>query len=58
VVRWHRFVVFFSLLANMASVAAIFLCGFAFTTLRSRKPRRFSTSAMVEGAGSWASLYP
>jgi hypothetical protein len=40
----------------MASVSGIFFWGLAFTTLRSRKPSRLSTSAMVLGAGNWPSL--
>jgi hypothetical protein len=49
--------VFFSLLAHMASVSAIFFCGVALTTWRRRKPRRLSTSAIVlgEGHGSFSS---
>src|SRR5215510_12285276 len=40
---------------KMASVSSIFFCGLACTTLRSRNPRRLSTSAIVEGAGTWSS---
>src|SRR5512145_345951 len=57
VVRGHR-LVFFSMLSKMASVSAIFFCGLAFTTLRSRKPRRLSTSAIVLGEGNWSVPYP
>jgi len=49
------FWVFFSICAKIASVAAIFFCGLALTTLRSRKPRRFSTSAIVLGEGTCSS---
>jgi hypothetical protein len=42
--------------AKIASVALSFFCGWALTTWRRRKPRRFTTAAIVEGAGSWASL--
>ena len=48
--------VFFSILAKIASVSAIFFCGLALTTLRHRKPRRWSTAAMVLGAGHGAAL--
>ena len=44
--------VFFLILSKMASVCAIFFCGFALTTLRSRKPSRLSTVAIVLGAGN------
>src|SRR5262249_55325525 len=54
----RRLVVFFSILSKIASVSGIFFCGLAFTTLRSRNPMRLSTSAIVEGEGNWASLYP
>src|ERR1043166_1583192 len=56
--RGNRLLVFFSILSKMASVAAIFFCGLALITLRSRKPRRLSTTAMVLGEGNWASPYP
>ena len=47
---------FFLMLAKIASVSLIFFWGLALTTLRRRKPMRFSTAAIVEGAGSWSSL--
>jgi len=54
--RCYRLGVFFLILSKMASVSGIFFWGLAFTTLRSRKPIRLSTSAMVLGAGNWPSL--
>lgn len=58
VARCYGFGVFFARLANMASVAAIFFCGLALTTFRSRKPLRWSTAAIVDGAGSGSLRYP
>src|SRR5262245_25076750 len=54
----HRLLVFFSILAKMASVSALFFGGLALITWRSRKPRRLSTTAMVLGEGNWSSPYP
>lgn len=48
--------ILFLMLSKIASVSLIFFCGLALTTLRRRKPMRFSTAAIVEGAGSWSSL--
>src|SRR5215831_3747159 len=48
--------ILFLMLAKIASVSLIFFCGLALITLRRRKPRRLSTAAIVEGAGSWSSL--
>src|SRR2546425_829349 len=45
--RGRCLLVLFSILAQMASVSASFFCGVALTTLRSRKPRRLSPSAIV-----------
>src|SRR6516225_6753096 len=47
--------IFFLTLSKMASVSGIFFWGLALTTLRSRKPRRLRTSAMVLGEGNWSS---
>jgi len=48
--------VFFSIFAKIASVSASFFCGLAFITLRRRKPRRLSTSAIVLGEGNCSAL--
>src|SRR4029434_8450365 len=53
--RCRRFLVFFSMLSKMASVSLILFCGLALTTLRSRKPMRLRTSAIVLGEGNWSS---
>src|SRR5919199_5031394 len=53
-----RRLVFFSIFSKMASVSAIFFWGLAFTTLRSRKPIRLSTAAIVLGEGNWSVPYP
>src|SRR5262249_11207907 len=53
-----RCLVFFLIFSKMASVSAIFFCGLAFTTLRSRKPSRLSTAAIVLGEGNWSVPYP
>jgi hypothetical protein len=44
--------ILFLMLAKIAAVSLIFLCGLALTTLRKRNPMRFSTAAIVEGAGN------
>ena len=54
--RCRSISILFLMLAKIASVSLIFFCGLALTTLRRRKPMRFSTAAIVEGAGSWSSL--
>src|SRR4030095_12201448 len=54
--RGRGLLVFFSICANMASVSAIFFCGWALRTLRTRKPIRLSPSAMVLGAGHGSAL--
>src|SRR5262249_6119336 len=53
-----RHLLFFSMLAQMASVSAIFFWGLAFTTVRSPNPSRWSTAAIVLGAGHWSVSYP
>ena len=58
VVPWHGFVGFFARLVHMASVSAIFFWGLALTTVRSRNPIRWRTTAIVEGAGSGSWQYP
>src|SRR5215831_8213148 len=57
-VRCCRFLVFFSMLANIAAVWAIFFGGLAVTTLRSQKPIRLRTSAMGRGEGNGSSPEP
>jgi hypothetical protein len=54
--RGRGFLVFFSILAKMASGSASFLCGLALTTLRNPKPSRLRTSAMVLGEGNCSAL--
>ena len=54
--RGRCYLVFFSILAKIASVSAIFFCGLALTTLRNRKPMRLSTSAIVLGEGNCSAL--
>ena len=54
--RGRCYLVFFSILAKIASVSAILFCGLALTTLRNRKPIRLSTSAMVLGEGHCSAL--
>ena len=54
--RGRCYLVFFSILAKIASVSAILFCGLALTTLRNRKPIRLSTSAMVLGEGNCSAL--
>src|SRR5262245_61786775 len=57
-VRGCRCLVFFSMLANIAAVWAIFFGGLAVTTLRSQKPIRLRTSAMGRGEGNGSSPEP
>jgi len=52
----RRVRVVFLRLSKLASGCAIFFCGFALRTLRSRKPSRLSTVAIVLGAGTCFSL--
>jgi hypothetical protein len=54
--RGRGLLVFFSICANMASVSALFFCGWALRTLRHRKPIRLSPSAMGLGAGHGSAL--
>ena len=54
--RGRGLLVFVSLFTNMAAVSAIFFCGLALTTLRNRKPIRWSPSAMGLGEGHGSAL--